>query len=232
MENESKKWELLYKRVAETSVMEDCMNLELEVQDIPDPEYSDEFLSSMNSIVESLNKKGKKQQIKVKVRKHILAFVAVISTILVLAVSVGAVGGKFSFLFTSSEPTHTDVFFRNQWDIPKGWAYVYYITELPEGYQAVDRIDSDNSIITIYGVPNDNQRATLNLEQYKTAPDFLSLDTEKMDSEKVEINGTPAVCFSSENKRILIWNLNEDYLMSTEQKKGHVISRNSAVSAV
>ena len=97
MENESKKWELLYKRVAETSVMEDCMNLELEVQDIPDPEYSDEFLSSMNSIVESLNKKGKKQQIKVKVRKHILAFVAVISTILVLAVSVGAVGGKFSF---------------------------------------------------------------------------------------------------------------------------------------
>lgn len=111
MENESKKWELLYKRVAETSVMEDCMNLELEVQDIPDPEYSDEFLSSMNSIVESLNKKGKKQQIKVKVRKHILAFVAVISTILVLAVSVGAVGGKFSFLFTSSEPTHTDVFF-------------------------------------------------------------------------------------------------------------------------
>lgn len=34
-----------------------------------------------------------------------------------------------------------------------------------------------------------------------------------MDSEKVEINGTPAVCFSSENKRILIWNLNEDYLV-------------------
>lgn len=213
MENESKKWELLYKRVAEASVMEDYTNSELEIQGIPDPEYSDEFRASMNSIVENLNAKNKKKQIKVRVRKHILAFVAVISTILVLAVSAGAVGGKFSFLFASSEATHTDVFFRNQWDIPKGWAYVYYITELPEGYQAVDRVDSDNSIITIYGVPSDSQRATINLEQYKTAPDFLSLDTEKMDSVEVEINGTSAVYFSSEDKTILMWNLNEDYLV-------------------
>lgn len=213
MGNKIDSWETLYHRIAEVSVMKEYTELELEAENMPVPEPSDKFVDFMNGLIEDLDEKEKKARAPKHLRYRIVAMVAVVSVFVGLALTAGAMGIKFSALFSDSTDTHTDIVFRDNLTAPAGWDSIYYITALPEGYQLTDQNSSDAFLTSIYSDPNDAAHKTIILYQYKEAPDILSMDTEGMDREEIEIQGVSGVCYQNEKRILLVWQHGEDYLM-------------------
>lgn len=216
MENKTDSWETLYRRMAEISVMKEYTELELEAENTTVPEPSDKFVDFMNGLIEDLDEKERKTRAPKHIRYRVIAVAAVITVLAGLALTAGALGIKFSALFTNSTSTHTDIVFRDNLTTPTGWDTIYYITALPEGYQLVDQNNNDGCLISIYSTAKGSAStspSTITLYQYRKAPDILSVDTEGMEQKEIEIQGTIGTCLWNEERILLAWQHDEDYLM-------------------
>lgn len=216
MGNKIDSWETLYHRIAEVSVMKEYTELELEAENMPVPEPSDKFVDFMNGLIEDLDEKEKKARAPKHLRYRIVAMVAVVSVFVGLALTAGAMGIKFSALFSDSTDTHRDIVFRDNLTAPAGWDSIYYITALPEGYQLVDQNNNDVCLISVYSTSKSSIQtfpSTITLYQYKKAPDILSVDTEGMEQKEIEIQGTLGTCFWNKERVLLAWQHDADYLI-------------------
>lgn len=209
--------ERIYKDIANAYVSREHAEFLQERIDLPEPPYSENFKAAMDQIAADLRKKDQRRRYGVR-RKVLLVAVA---CALVIAGATGAVAGgnRFQTIWSVSESTHTNIFFENDNDLPEGWAACYTVTQLPSGYQMTDRIISDAEILTIYNDPSSEETESIMLSQYRTA-DFISVDSENMVHERVDVLNVEADCYYRAGRTILTWLYNDYYfVLSTTSDK-------------
>lgn len=162
----------------------------------------------------------------VSFRRFLVAAV-VVCMLAGLPLIAAASGIKFFQLFQSKNESSMDVGYRaDDAATVKG---IYYLSKLPDGYRLVDQNINDTFAVTMYGNPTDENQSIITLYQYDAAPNVISLDQENVDETTVEIAGVTGKCYYSQEKCVIIWEMDDKYfqIVSKLQQKETVEIANS-----
>ena len=162
----------------------------------------------------------------VSFRRFLVAAV-VVCMLAGLPLIAAANGIKFFQLFQSKNESSMDVGYRA--DDAAAVKGIYYLSKLPDGYRLVDQNINDTFAVTMYGNPTDENQSIITLYQYDAAPNVISLDQENVDETTVEIAGVTGKCYYSQEKCVIIWEMDDKYfqIVSKLQQKETVEIANS-----
>lgn len=162
----------------------------------------------------------------VSFRRFLVAAV-VVCMLAGLPLIAAASGIKFFQLFQSKNESSMDVGYRA--DDAAAVKGIYYLSKLPDGYRLVDQNINDTFAVTMYGNPTDENQSIITLYQYDAAPNVISLDQENVDETTVEIAGVTGKCYYSQEKCVIIWEMDDKYfqIVSKLQQKETVEIANS-----
>ena len=162
----------------------------------------------------------------VSFRRFLVAAV-VVCMLAGLPLMAAASGIKFFQLFQSKNESSMDVGYRA--DDAAAVKGIYYLSKLPDGYRLVDQNINDTFAVTMYGNPTDENQSIITLYQYDAAPNVISLDQENVDETTVEIAGVTGKCYYSQEKCVIIWEMDDKYfqIVSKLQQKETVEIANS-----
>lgn len=144
----------------------------------------------------------------VSFRRFLVAAV-VVCMLAGLPLIAAANGIKFFLLFQSKNESSMDIGYRA--DDAAAVKGIYYLSKLPDGYRLVDQEINRSVAQTMYGDPTDDGKPTIMLYQYDAAPNIMSLDQEDVDETTVEIAGVTGRCFYSQEKCVIVWEMNDKY---------------------
>ena len=144
----------------------------------------------------------------VSYRRFLVAAV-VVCMLAGLPLIAAASGIKFFQLFQSKNESSMDIGYRA--DDAAAVKGIYYLSKLPDGYRLVDQEINRSVAQTMYGDPTDDGKPTIMLYQYDAAPNIMSLDQEDVDETTVEIAGVTGRCFYSQEKCVIVWEMNDKY---------------------
>ncbi|NCC06952.1 MAG: DUF4367 domain-containing protein [Clostridia bacterium] len=206
--NKSDKYSAYFDRIAEAAVLQEEANIEKNLDKLPEPQYSAEFNKKMSDITASLNKQSVSRF--TKKTKIIICFAAIISVFAAMSVTAAANGWTFFGISFNSSPTHTDVSFGGQTQVPEDWQYVYTISSLPAGYVQTEYSSNATLLHIVYSDTNNENAQPLSFMQFKNPIDTLSVDSENSQHYDVEINSNAGKLYIKDGESTLCFS-NGDY---------------------
>lgn len=150
----------------------------------------------------------------VSFRRFLVAAV-VVCMLAGLPLIAAANGIKFFQLFQSKNESSMDIGYRA--DDAAAVKGIYYLSKLPEGYVMLNQEINSGVVKTIYGDVADETKPSITLCQFEEAPNFLTIDQEGLDEKTVKIGNVTGICYSSDEKSIISWEMGDVYfqLIST-----------------
>lgn len=137
---------------------------------------------------------------------------SVVTAVVVLssaaAMSVGAVKSRLFGFKMKKAPTHTVVSFENDGTSSEGFDKVYEITELPEGFELVDRSQDFDKIATEYR----NNDKYIKFEQWEKKYYNVNDDTEYKNIEDTIVNGYEGYILNEKSEGIIVTWASEKYV--------------------